>query len=342
MPALEALACGVKVVIPDVGILSEIPEVDGLYRYERGDVAAMAEAVERAVFSDPVDRQALRNAVAAYSVENWCADHRRAFEDLLYGVSAAEEDLPDWQGASGAYLVAFGGPSRRCAGRAIASIHHHMRGLPVCLVSDSKLGLEDVFVEQPDRDVGGRIAKLRVDELAPASWRYVLYVDADVELVGDISFLFQVLADGWELVICKDMAKYDTVRMMLRPDNRDEAEATWKALGTDQALQYNGGMMAYRRNARTERFFTAWQEEWQRWGKRDQGALLRALHAAPLRLYVLGNQWNASKRYPLPPGKLALLHHNTEARRWSGLIRGRLDSKEAWQLAGRWNGRQSD
>jgi len=342
MPSLEALACGVKVVIPPVGILPELPDVEGIYRYKTGDLGDMIRALEEAAFSGPVDREALRAVALPYSLENWCRDHAEAFEALLYGLKAEPEDLPDWQGNAGIYLVAFGKPSRQCALRTIESIHRHMPGLPVCLCSDHTLGPEDVFVRQPDSDIGGRIAKLKVDDLAPAEWRYVLYLDADTEVVGDISFLFQVLQDGWELVICKDMAKYDSVKMMLRPDNRDEAEATWRELGTDQAMQYNGGMMAYRRNEQTAEFFRLWQAEWQRWGKRDQGALLRALHAQPLRLFVLCNQWNASMRYPLPAGDIAIRHHNTEARRWSGLIRGRLDSDEAWRLAGRWDGRQSD
>lgn len=343
MPTLEALACGVKVVLPEgLGILDEIAAVPGVHRYRRGNVEDMARAVEAAAFGPEADRELLRAQAMLYSVENWCADHEAAFEEMMNDAPEVESDLPPWRGAAGVYMVAFGKPSRSCAARAVASLHRHLPGVPVCVCSDRRLGPEDVFVLLEDGDVGGRKAKLMVDELAPAGWRYVLYLDADTEAVGDLGFLFQVLEDGWELVLSKDMAKYDTVRMMLRPDNREEAEATWRELGTDQALQYNGGMMAFRRCDRTRAFFRRWRREWERWGKRDQGALLRALHQQPLRLYVLGNQWNASTRYPLPAGELALLHHNTEARRWSGLIRGRLDSDEAWALAGGWNGRQRD
>ena len=89
-------------------------------------------------------------------------------------------------------------------------------------------------------------------------------------------------------------------------------------------------MMAFQRCAATKRFFKAWQTEWQRFGKRDQGALLRALYKNPLRLYLLTNHWNASDRYPDIDGEVAIWHHNTKARRWGGLIRGRIDSPEAW------------
>jgi hypothetical protein len=344
MPTLEALACGTKVVIPHgLGILDELPAVPGVVRYPAGDLGGMASALEEAI-ELRVDQEELRAAVADYSVEAWCDDHRRAFEELVGAVPEVEEELPAWRGNAGVYLVAFGRPSRKCAARLIGSLRRHMPGLPICLCSDRRLGTEDVFVQRDDVDVGGRSAKLMVDELAPADWRYVLYLDADTEAVGSLEFLFQVLEDGWEFVIAKDMAKYSTVRMMVRPDNRDEAEATWREIGTDQALQYNGGMMGFRRCDRTAAFFRRWREEWERWGKRDQGALIRALHKGPLRLYVLTNHWNASTRYPLPEpaDRISLLHHNTEARRWSGLINGRLDSKEAWSLVGGWNGRQTD
>jgi len=99
-------------------------------------------------------------------------------------------------------------------------------------------------------------------------------------------------------------------------------------------------MFAFRRCGRTKRFFEIVNEEYQRWGARDQGALVRALYRYPLRLFVLGNQWNASTRYELPPGPLALLHHNMEARRWARIIRGRIDGADAWQAVREWGAAQ--
>jgi hypothetical protein len=245
---------------------------------------------------------------------------------------AEEEPLPEWEGNSGIYSVAFGEPSRECARVLLKSVRKYMPGLPVCFVGTEPIGGEDAFVEQPDRDIGGRIAKLMMDDLAPTDWRYVLYLDADTELTESVAYLFQLLADGFEIAICKDMDKYHTADKMLRPDNSDEAHYTWETLVTAEGtFQYNGGMMAWRRCKATRKFLRSWQAEWQRFGKRDQGALLRALYKDPLRLYLLTNEWNASDRYPMPPGKVAILHHNTKARRWGGLIKGRIDSPEAWR-----------
>jgi hypothetical protein len=119
---------------------------------------------------------------------------------------------------------------------------------------------------------------------------------------------------------------------MRRPDNEAECQATFAVMGTEEMVQFNGGVLAFRRNERTAAFFRAWHEEWQRWGKRDQAALLRALWRCPVRLFVVGNQWNTIYPYcPDDPNWTAgILHHVLFVRRWTGTIEDRLDSKEAW------------
>jgi hypothetical protein len=342
MPPLEALACGVKIVIPKgVGLLDELPLIPGIIRYEGanggpGDAKAMIEAVEIAAFSDPVDREALRQIILDnYTTKHWASDHQRMIDD--YFQQEDVENLPDWQGKSGVYIVAFGEPSRRCARRCIDSFHKQMPGLPVAVAAERRIGKEDIFIKHKDADAGGRIAKLKCNELAPADWDYVLYVDADIEVVGDVSFLFEILQDGWEFVICKDNNKYGLVVEMKRPDNLDECVETWAKMGSSELLQYNGGLMAYRRNANTKRFFEKWRSEWEKYGKRDQGALLRALYDRPLRTFVLMNQWNATIRYEEPTGEIAVRHHSMEARRWNGIIKGRLTDEEAWRAVEKFN-----
>lgn len=338
MTPLEALACGVKVIIPiDVGIMDELPDVEGIYRYPKGDADEMIAATEEAAYGDAVDRWMLRDVILDdYTVDHWTGDHADALERFYYDIPDREE-LPDWEESCGIYMVAFGAQARRCARTAIASINEYMPGVPVLLISTEPLGPEDLFAEHDDVDIGGRTAKLKADVLSPEDWRYILYLDADTELVESIDPLFQWLEDGWELVICKDMNKYSTADMMERPDNKEECEYTWKLMGTrEHAFQYNGGMMAFRRNERTEEFFRLWREEWDRWAARDQGALLRALYQHPLKQLTLWNNWNASDRYDDPPGEVTIWHHNMSARRHSGIIHGRIDSEEAWEKVEEW------
>lgn len=81
LPVLEALACGVPVVVPrGVGVLDEIPETAGITRYARGDAASLSAALTAALALAPgVDREALRASVHGYTVKAWCAGHAAAF-----------------------------------------------------------------------------------------------------------------------------------------------------------------------------------------------------------------------------------------------------------------------
>jgi glycosyltransferase involved in cell wall biosynthesis len=91
MTVLEALACGVSVVIPrGVGILDELPDVPGILRYPRGDRTGLLAALERAAFpSAAVNREALRATTAAHTIEAWRRAHREGFARVFgQGVAA--------------------------------------------------------------------------------------------------------------------------------------------------------------------------------------------------------------------------------------------------------------
>ncbi len=87
MPVLEALSCGVSVVIPaGVGMLDELPQTPGIYRYARGDVESLAASLSTAAcLAGNQDRDALRATTERYSVEAWCRAHAEAFEKLVGG-----------------------------------------------------------------------------------------------------------------------------------------------------------------------------------------------------------------------------------------------------------------
>ena len=133
------------------------------------------------------------------------------------------------------------------------------------------------------------------------------------------------------MAICKNPDRFHVASQMRRSDNGDECELTFRQIGTDQVIQLNGGVFCFQRNERTKRFFHAWEREWRRFGKRDQGALLRSLFQNPLKLYVLGNEWNTITRYDSPDRAAWLLHYPMTARRWRGVVHYRLDDREAWK-----------
>jgi hypothetical protein len=338
MPPLEALACGVPVVVPaGVGMMDELPDVAGIYRFPRGDFNKMRAALAQALDErHDLDREALRAVTEPFTNENWAGDVRLAVEGLLFDVPNSKPK----GGKRGVYYVAFGEPSRRCAKHAVETFKAHMPGVEVALASTEPLGVEDHFVKHDEVDIGGRAQKTKIYSLTPKDWEFVLYLDADTEVIADISFLYYVLADGGEMVICKNPGRFHVCANMVRPDNHDECAKTFAVMGTKEATQLNGGVFGFRRCERVRLFFEAWHEEWQRWGKRDQAALLRALWRHPLRLYVLGNEWNTVTRYMPAERSAGILHYPQKARRWEGLIDGRADGKDAWKLVKQWEAKK--
>jgi hypothetical protein len=358
MPVLEALACGVRVVIPrGVGLLDELPDTPGIYRYERGDLKALLRALEQAVEpSARVDPAALRAAVAGHTVTAFVAAHRQGLAELFAreqpaldaGMAAQEtapvtgppsevhEPMPANTGKKrGIYIVAFGEPSRKCALRLMNSSKQHMPDVPICLCAASKIGPEDVFVQQPDSDIGGRRAKLKAYELSPAEWEAVLYLDADTEVVAPIYQFFQWIAAGWELVITKDPHLMDTLHAFERRNNKKELFDMQREVHTLHTLQWNGGVWAFARNPRVAAFFQRWQAEWEVHAQRDQGALVRAMYQDPLKVLTLGNEWNTFDKYSKGVVTAGLRHYPGDARRWDGLVPGRIDSPEAWAMVKR-------
>jgi hypothetical protein len=353
-------------VIPrGVGILDELKDAPGIHRYKRGDAAGIVAALEAAL-SQPFDREALRATTAAYSVEAFCEAHRRAFEEEfepqrrkerkeflmeVNGAGIAEKETaevikvrvrtraPQERGtgsARGIYVVAFGDPARKCALTLMKSIRTHMPDIPICLCAASKIGPEDLLVVQPDSDVGGRRAKLKAYELTPAEWKAVLYLDADTKVVAPIYSFFQWIEDGWEFVICKDPHLMDTMHSFKRHNNAQELVEIKTAVHTLHTLQINGGVWAFARSPRVAAFFARWQMEWEKHAQRDQGALLRALYADPLKVWWLGNEWNTFDKYCRGITTAGLMHYPGDARRWRGAIQGRIDSAEAWAAVRRW------
>jgi len=337
MPPLEALASGIPVVIPrGVGMLDELPEIQGIYRFECGNYEDLLKIIQDALKFEhkPEQREELRASVANYTPEAWATSHIKGFERALEGKYTAQTFANlthDRHGQRGVYYVAYGEPARKCAEGSIKSFKQFLPDIPVALVSNEPLGPEDVFIEHEDEDIGGRAAKVMIYDLAPADWGYIAYLDADTEIIAKSELLWQVVEDGWDMVICKNPSRFHIASQMRRSDNKDECDETFRQIGTDQLIQLNGGVFCFQRNMQTEVFFHTWEKEWRRHGKRDQAALLRSLHQHPIKLYVLGNEWNTITRYDNAESSAWLLHYPMTARRWRGVVHYRLDDPAAWK-----------
>lgn len=237
----------------------------------------------------------------------------------------------------GIYAVAFGEQARKCAMRMMTTAKRHMPDVPIALCAAERIGPEDVLVSAPDSDVGGRRAKLRAYYLAPAEWQSILYLDADTEIVAPVYQLFEWVESGWEFVICRDVG--DTLHSFQRKNNIRELLQLRDVVGTLFATQFNGGVWALRRCEASRAFMARWLAEWEVHAQRDQGALIRALYAQPIRVLVLGHEWNTLTRHCPTVKTAGILHHTMEARRWVGKLPGRIDSDEAWAIVNAQKGR---
>jgi hypothetical protein len=243
----------------------------------------------------------------------------------------------------GIYVVAFGNGARQCALRMMQSAKRHMPDIPIALGATDRIGPEDVFIPLPDSDVGARRAKLRAYEVTPPEWQSVLYLDADTEIVAPVYSLFEWCEDGWEFVICRDVG--ETLHSFQRKNNMVEFHQTERAVGTLYAVQFNGGVWAFRRSPATDRFMKRWRAEYEVHLQRDQGALVRALYSTPLRILVLGNEWNTMPAWTPNVQTAGILHYpmgrgckempDNGARRWVGKIPGRIDAADAWAMVKR-------
>ena len=70
---------------------------------------------------------------------------------------------------------------------------------------------------------------------------------------------------------------------------------TLDELRDDFPLMLNTGVMWFRRSERLDRFSQEWRREWRRFKRHDQGALLRALEKCPVRLWLLGRDYNGGE-----------------------------------------------
>ena len=114
---------------------------------------------------------------------------------------------------------------------------------------------------------------------------------------------FEMLADGWELVLAHSVHQGSKRLWHIGAEDR---EATYQACGCDDVLQLQAGVMFFAKTQGIHELFDLWAREWRRFEDQDQGALLRALYQVPVRVWVLGRPWN---------GGALIAHHFGRAKR---------------------------
>jgi len=188
----------------------------------------------------------------------------------------------------GVCLIAYGGKAESEAQQCIATLRqYHI--WPYIVIGSVARSSWKTIEQQPDANNirKSRWAKVTLNQWSPFS--ETLYLDADTRVQGDLTSGFDMLDDGWDMVITPSASQGSENMWHIA---QDEREATYEAYQCGNILQLQGGVFWFRKSLAVERFFEAWRREWLRFRQFDQAALLRALRIAPVKMHLLGRPFN--------------------------------------------------
>lgn len=179
----------------------------------------------------------------------------------------------------GITYVAYGDRARAECVMSLAALKR-VSNLPVATISAEPI-TDARHIPFDDPRWGARWAKLNLDLLTP--FDQTLYLDADTRPRANPALLFDILSDGYDLVVADSTMR--GAKALWHVD-RAEREDTLDAFGFTP-VQLQAGMFAFRRNEAMRTLFAAWREEWR--GGQDQAALLRALYRVPVRMWLVSH-----------------------------------------------------
>jgi hypothetical protein len=212
---------------------------------------------------------------------------------------------------TGIIYIAFGELYRKLAVLSISYLRRFGYFGPVRVLTDlhgwnlSQLGCEVIEVSDSGHPFGSRRYKTRLTEYG---YNTTLFLDADTLPLCSIGRLWREIRNR-EICMCADY--HPTVQDLVVKSSRKGAQRRdWTGrmstaeprqpeygymaeLGLMYQKCYSSGVILFRRCRRTDCFFEAWHEEWNRFGREDQLALIRAIHRTGLSVGSLSLRWNA-------------------------------------------------
>jgi lipopolysaccharide biosynthesis glycosyltransferase len=178
-----------------------------------------------------------------------------------------------------AVYVAFGNRAKIEAKLSIETLKQHNKRLNVIMLDREFEG---------DSVVGSRYLKTHLLKQISKRFKQIVYIDADTRINGNIMSGFDMLNDGWDIVLRASDHQQNDVFWHI---DKNERNYTFRSTGYIPT-QFQAGVMFINRNDRTERFFDWWAGEWALFCGQDQAAFVRALHMSRLKIWLLGKPWN--------------------------------------------------
>lgn len=186
----------------------------------------------------------------------------------------------------GVLYVVYGPGAQREYGYSVRSLKQMHPGWSVAVIGDKPIKCDKFIPFDGNLGTPGRWAKVNLDKLTP--FDDTLFLDADTRVFGDLSVGFQALEAGWDMAIVPSLdAKFAHL-------SEEERDVTRFELG-DHLVQFNSGVIWFRKTKRIKRLFNLWRSEWLRWKDKDQAALLRALHQCPVKIWLMGKPFNGGQ-----------------------------------------------
>jgi hypothetical protein len=214
-------------------------------------------------------------------------------------------------GSRGVLYLALGSGYRHLTIASISALRRYGYHGPVRVVTDDPtwvppaLDCDVAVVPDVGDGFSTRYYKTRMLEFA---YDMTLYLDSDAIPITDIDEVWSCLGDH-DIAMAADPRQ--TVGALIAKDGH---MAEWRAefslmirLGLTSRTYFNSGVMAFRRSAATTALFASWHEEWLRFKRRDQLALVRAVALTDTTVQTLPAAWNC------PPGAFASIRQARDA-----------------------------
>ena len=196
----------------------------------------------------------------------------------------------------GVLYLALGFGYRHLTIASVSALRRYGYRGPVRVVTDDAswvppaLDCDVVVVPDVGDGFSTRHYKTRMHEFG---YDTTLYLDSDAIPIADIGGVWNCLNDS-DLAMAADLRP--TVGALIAMDaHMVERRAEFNLmirLGLTSRVHFNSGVIAFRRSAATAAVFSAWHEEWLRFGRLDQLALVRAVALTDPKVRTLSVTWN--------------------------------------------------
>ncbi|MBC7883139.1 MAG: hypothetical protein H7Y37_17750 [Anaerolineae bacterium] len=195
--------------------------------------------------------------------------------------------------------------------------------IPITLICDhpllKQLPLQDFqitprFLESDEignHAFSSRQIKTRLYSYSP--YQETLFLDADI-------LPFQPIAGLWDYICESDFAMVlDRLPLVSLCDHiaQEEKAYTLQILEKD-AVQFNSGVMLWRNTPAVQQLFQQWYEEWCKFQRHDQLALVRAIHRTAISVTKLPKTYNTSPTDAAPLGLGTMNVHLLHC--WGGMV----------------------